>query len=705
VHRRRTLVPEMHNRAILAAFVLVFFVPPVAANDHAAKPDPLSWLESYANKRVEAWIRTENAKTSKQLRVFPSFLRFYQTSLELRSDSTEDPIILREGPYVYELQKSSSNPRGIWQRTRWQDFQAGEPIWTTLIDVDRLAAREGKPFSLGRTLFRGQRVMIELEGGDGPRTSEWREFDLTAGKFLRSGFLVPPAFEQTVAWEDSDALLVARRGTPNTELNTRTAYKPFVLMRWRRSEPIAKAEPILTGAPDDLLLHVISLKNPDNRHVALATRWDAQEKSTSWIIPQGGSARPLAIPSGVLPVASTNDAIVAWASPLSAKFSQGSLLSIPVDGRRPARVVFAPSPGDVSSFRPSATVEGIAMVLLRKVSPRIVIVTAKGGQWTSREVPVPAAQNITLLSADSASPTLLVSAQGFLLPPTLYALNLNTGGIVPLNKRKPAFEVSRYVVLQYWAKSSDGIEIPYFLVTARSPRQRFAKPTLIWAYGAFGTAELPTYDPAMGRLWLDRGGAFVLANVRGGGEMGPQWHVKGVGRLHTYDDLIAVARDLIRRKLTNERLLALRGHSNGGLLVAVVLNRASEMFHAAVIENPVLDLLAWGGANDPDYGSWNIPEEARVRSETSPYQNLRPGRISSMPFITTNSDDTVYPFMARKYAAKLSALGTPYLFYESPRGVHNLGLTAEDFAFHDALIYSYLWMRLGHRTEVGEARK
>jgi prolyl oligopeptidase len=258
-----------------------------------------------------------------------------------------------------------------------------------------------------------------------------------------------------------------------------------------------------------------------------------------------------------------------------------------------------------------------------------------------------------------------------------------------------AFDANDFLTEQHEARSKDGTLVPYFLVRRRSQKLDGRAPTLMYSYGAFGNPMLPHYDAALGCLWLQEGGAFVLANVRGGGEFGPAWHVQRLERQRTYEDFIAVAEDLIRRNITSAQHLGIRGHSNGGLLVGATLNLRPELFNAAVIEHPVLDLrLHTRGLDSDEYGAWTVPEERAYLEMQSPLQNLQKRFPFPAPLIKTSTDDDVLPSQARQYAAKLASFGMRFYYFETASGRHTLADTPQDAAYYDALVYTYLGERL-----------
>jgi prolyl oligopeptidase len=258
-------------------------------------------------------------------------------------------------------------------------------------------------------------------------------------------------------------------------------------------------------------------------------------------------------------------------------------------------------------------------------------------------------------------------------------------------------------VEQHEATSKDGTKIPFFVVSRQGLRRDGTNPTLLYAYGGFEVSNTPAYATTLGAAWLERGGTYVLANIRGGGEFGPAWHRAGLKehRQRIYDDFIAVAEELIARKITSPRHLGIMGGSNGGLLVGVALTQRPELFNAVVIQVPLLDMqrynkLLAGASWMAEYGDPDKPDEWAYISKYSPYQNLKPGaKYPKVLFTTTTRDDRVHPGHARKMAAKMESMGYPLYYFENTEGGHGAGVTSDQRARTTAITYVYLWQQLG----------
>jgi prolyl oligopeptidase len=309
---------------------------------------------------------------------------------------------------------------------------------------------------------------------------------------------------------------------------------------------------------------------------------------------------------------------------------------------------------------------------------------------------------VSLAAQDDRGRSAFLFVTSFLTPTSLWRVDADDAAVTRVKSSPPRFDASRDIVEQHEATSKDGTRVPYFIVHRRAMQLDGSNPTVIEAYGGFAVSSTPRYSGVLGKLWLERGGVYVLANIRGGGEFGPAWHEAGLKthRQRVYDDFAAVAEDLISRKITSPRRLGIVGGSNGGLLMGVEFTQHPALYRAVCIEVPLLDMLRYekieaGASWVGEYGSISNPAERAFLASISPYNNLKRGVHYPEPFIwTTTKDDRVGPEHARKFAAKLGSLGVPYLFYEVTEGGHGAGANIGERAFTEALVWTYFARRL-----------
>jgi prolyl oligopeptidase len=385
-------------------------------------------------------------------------------------------------------------------------------------------------------------------------------------------------------------------------------------------------------------------------------------------------------------------------------YESGALLSMKIDEATAATptIHLLETPGPREAIESVAiTKTAVLVACTRNVIGRVQRFAFDGKAWVETPVDLPAG-TISLTSASPESPIAFAVAEDSLRPQTLYEVDSTSGAIKKSAALPALFDSSGLVAMQYEATSTDGVKIPYFIVGRPEVLAKGDAPTLLYGYGGFLVSMNPNYSAVLGKLWLEKGGVYVLANIRGGGEFGPAWHQAGLKtkRQIIYDDFIAVAQDLISRKITAPRRLGIEGGSNGGLLMGVMLTQRPELFNAAVVQVPLLDMLRYdkllaGASWVDEYGSPSVPAERKWLEKMSPYQNLKKRDDLPVPFfVTSTKDDRVHPGHARKYAAKMESLGLPFLYYENTDGGHAASANLTERAKRQALEFTYLMQRL-----------
>ncbi len=668
-------------------------------------PDPFLWLENVHGTRAQAWVRAENAKTLAVLQRDPHFAHFYATALALNGARDRIPAPDLIAGQVYNFWQDAAHVRGIWRRTTITDYARRTPAWTTVLDLDALAAAEGKNWvwqGADCDAPGGRRCLISLSEG-GEDASTVREFDLAADRFVSDGFNLPRG-KQSTAWVDDDTLLVARAWEAGQL--TASGY-PYVVKRLTRGQPLADAVEIARGTTADVDTSPGELHDGQG-HRALYIRREVSFFQGRTQLITGGGLRTLNLPlKSDLRALVAGRLIVALAEPWHTggrTFPAGDLVAVGLAAAsadpqhlQPS-VVYAPGPREALD-NVAATRDRLIVTSYENVRGRAAVYTpTAGGRWSERRLALPDDAAIGLVSANDRGSSAYLSVTGFLAPTTLLQLDTVTATTRVAKALPPRFDPARDVVEQHEAVSTDGTRIPYFIVRPKQLAYDGANPTLLYAYGGFAASQTPFYSGTLGKLWLTRGGVFVLANIRGGGEFGPAWHEAGLKthRQRVYDDFAAVARDLIARRITSPRRLGIQGGSNGGLLMGVEFTQHPELFGAVDIQVPLLDMLRYekieaGASWVDEYGSVANPRERAFLAATSPYNNLKRGVRYPEPFIwTTTKDDRVGPQHARKFAAKLAALKIPYLFYEVTEGGHGAGANIKERSFTTALEYTYL---------------
>ncbi|HTZ37136.1 MAG TPA: prolyl oligopeptidase family serine peptidase [Stellaceae bacterium] len=667
--------------------------------------DPFLWLEEIEGEKALAWVREQNARTLAALEADPRYRRLYDAALAIITAEDRIPYPGFFGGRLGNFWQDAAHVRGLWRSTTLASYRRAEPDWHTVLDIDALAAAEGRNwvYQGGHTLPPDDRLaLIGLSEG-GKDASETREFDTASGKFVDGGFQLPEG-KQTATWLDADTLLVARDWGPGTM--TASGY-PYIVKRWRRGTPLSEAREIFRGTPDDVAARADVLRDPDG-----AARGVLLSRLVDFFVSERfleTDAAPLRLP---LPGKTTIRAFVAGQLVFAIEepwrgFPSGALLSLDLDALRhdPERV----APALVCAPGPRETIEGVAatrshllVALYRNVRGSALACRFADGAWQAAPLPLPEAVSVQLVTTSQRDELAFIDVAGFLVPNTLYLADAAAGTAEPVKAMPARFDASQAVVEQFDATSKDGTAVPYFVVRPRGLVFDGSAPTLLYGYGGFQVSMTPAYSGGLGKLWIEPGGVYVVANIRGGGEFGPDWHQAALKehRQRAFDDFIAVAEDLIRRKITSPRRLGIMGGSNGGLLMGAMLTQRPELFRAVVIQVPLLDMLRFhkllaGASWIAEYGDPERPEEAAFLARISPYHNLAADKPYPEPFfLTSTKDDRVHPGHARKMAAKLAAMGLPFLYYENIDGGHAAAANLKERARRNALEFTYLFEKL-----------
>ncbi|WP_298124312.1 prolyl oligopeptidase family serine peptidase [Brevundimonas sp.] len=661
-----------------------------AADDHLA-------LEQVDGAEAMAFVRASNDRALAVLTGDPRYetFRAEAEAILTATDRIPGPSFLGDG--IGNFWQDATNPKGVWRRTTLDSYASADTRWETLLDVDALARAEGRDWVFKGAQCRAPdetRCLVSLSDG-GKDAVVVREFDLTTKTFVDSGFSLPEG-KHRLSWLDADTLLVATDFGPGTL--TESGY-PYIVKTLKRGQTLAEATEVYRGAQGDGGYGVSAsvFRDADGavQAVIFNRPLDTFRSERWWW--RAGTVVKLNLPErvsihGVKALDANNNLVFSidqdWITPNALSFKAGSLLAIPLETLTKGEGEFIADLSLSLVFQPNArqSVESVSLTrdyLAVALSDGVVgrlegftYTSARYG-WRQWSLPVPANSAVALVDEKRSTNDLLYMVSGFLTPPTLMAVDLNASPARPLRTTSPKFDASTHVTEQFEATSSDGTKIPYFVTR---PRQMTGPaPTILFGYGGFQVSFPPAYKPEMGKLWLERGGVFVQANIRGGGEFGPGWHqaVLKENRQLAFDDFIAVGEDLIARGITSPRRLGIYGRSNGGVLTSVAVTQRPDLFNAAVIESPLIDMLRYhllpaGASWIGEYGDPRIPEEAAFIARYSAYQQLRPDVDYPRVYLTTNTrDDRVHPGHSRKFAARLAAQGHDHLYFEDTAGGHS----------------------------------
>jgi prolyl oligopeptidase len=676
----------------------------------ATSDDPYLWLEDVSSPKALQWVEAHNSKSTALLQADPRYQRFYDEALAIAQAKDRIPVGEFLGGKIYNFWQDEDHVRGIWRRTSLESYSTGKPEWETVLDLDKLAASEKanwvwKGAQCARPAER--RCLIHLSDG-GEDAVTIREFDLPSKSFVKGGFVLPKG-KQQASWQDPNTLLVSREWKPGQL--TKSGYS-YVIKRLKRGQPLSSAVELFRGTKADVSASPEVLRDAQNRTLPLVSEGTDFWHSKSFLIGAKGTRR-IAIPAKAQLIDMVDGRVIirsqeAWSAG-GKQFPAGTLLSVDLAELKADPAHLKPTliykPGPREALQGAAASKDMLLVsILDNVRGKTLVYRPDpNGSWTRAELALP--ENSTLGIADTSrtSNRALMTVTNFLTPPSLWLADASTGEAREIMRQPPKFDASNLVAEQREATSSDGTRIPYFLVHRKDIKLDGNNPTLLYAYGGFEVSQTPSYSATTGKLWLENGGVYALANIRGGGEFGPAWHEAGLGtkRQIIYDDFAAVAKDLIATHVTSPRRLGIRGGSNGGLLMGVEFTQHPELWHAVIIDVPLLDMIriskiAAGASWEGEYGS--VEDDPAVRAfweKTSPYQNLKAGTPYPTPFIfTTTKDDRVGPQHARKFAARMEEMGLPFYYYENTEGGHAAGANLRQTAHTNALEMTYLTRKL-----------
>jgi prolyl oligopeptidase len=673
--------------------------------------DPFIWLEQADSPRALDWAKAENTRSLKILESDPRYAILHEQALKIVDATDRIPMPAFRSGQIYNYWQDKAHVQGLWRRTSLASYQTANPQWETVLDMDALSKAEGKTW-----VWKGSiclppdqaHCLITLSNG-GEDATEVREFDLPSASFRQGGFALPRS-KQDVAWMDADTLAVARDWGPGTM--TESGY-PFVTRLVKRGQPLADAREVFRGSAKDVGASPTGLYDPQTgqRAVVILRSVSFFETEFHVLTPNGAVKLPLPLKSTIVGLNGGQLLFTLqqdWTPVAGGKtLGQGALVAADFAALQrgdASSAVALMTPGPRESIEEvSPAKDRIVVAAYDNVKGRaLVFHRAADGAWSRQGLPLPDKAAISIVDTDDRSDLAFLQVDSFLDPPTLYLADTAGTGLKPVKSLPARFDASKDVVEQFEATSSDGTRIPYFVVRPKDMKFDGSNPTIQYAYGGFQVSMLPNYSSTVGKLWLERGGVWVLANIRGGGEFGPAWHEAGLKthRQLIYDDFAAVAKDLIARKITSPRRLGIQGGSNGGLLMGVEFNQHPELWNAVDIQVPLLDMIRFtqigaGASWVGEYGSPDVPAERAFLEKISPYQNLKAGVHYPEPlFVTSTKDDRVSPAHARKMAAKMQSMGLPFLYYENMEGGHAASANLQETAHRIALEMTYFTRKL-----------
>lgn len=673
-----------------------------------AATDPRLWMEEVEGEKALAWVKQENKRTLDDIESDPDFGKFRDEALKILDAKDKIDYGVERGGFVYNFWHDENHVRGVWRRTTLTDYAMGKPNWDVIIDMDKLAKDEERNW-----VYKGnsclspeyEDCMVTLSDG-GTDASYRRDFNIKTKSFVDGGFSLPESKGGT-AWADPNTLLVATDW--GNDSMTTSGY-PYVIKMWERGTPLEDAKEVIRGKKSDVGVWPVRVELDDTPYM-FAIESTTFYKNTYWYLPE--NAKPVKLP---VPEKSTFQDVYAGQAVFTLEqdwtpvdggetFSSGSVVSfdlahfLQTGTLGNVHLVLAPGPR-MSVEGVSATKSALVINTLDNVTSKLFSYHFGDGKWKGEPINLPANANIDIRSANDHSDIMFVNVTSFLTPDSLYMVDVAKNEAKVIRALPQRFDTSDLVTEQMEATSKDGTKIPYFLVHKKGIKMDGKTPTILYGYGGFQASILPSYSGyasnygTIGKLWLERGNAYAIANIRGGGEFGPKWHDAALltNRQKAYDDFIAVAEDMINKGVTSPRHLGIRGRSNGGLLVGVMYTERPDLWNAVWCGSPLLDMMRYnkllaGASWEAEYGDPSTdPAIKAFWEKTSPYQNVdKDKKYPEIFFVTSTKDDRVHPGHARKMAKELQDDGKNFLYYENIDGGHANVTNAKETARREAL--------------------
>ena len=703
-------------RCALSAVALMCVFSVKAQPVNSAIIDPHLWLEEVQGDKALAWVRERNAVSTALLQAQPVFADNRAKVLGVLNNRDQIPSMSRRGEYFYNFWRDAKNPRGLWRRTDLEEYRKVLPKWDVLLDLDALGKAENENWVWGGSDCLApdyNRCLISLSRG-GADAKVTREFDIAKREFVKDGFNLPEAKSQ-LDWVDIHTVYVGTDFGPGSM--TQSGYAR-IIKRWKRGTPISEAQLMYEGKESDVAAFASVDKTPNFERTVFGRSADFYNTEINFLIDDK-----------LVKIDKPSDASLSWQREWAflllksdfkvaeLTYKSGSLLAIKFDallrGERSFEVLFEPTATrSLSRSGPTTTRDFLLLNILDNVSGRIEELQYLGGKWQRREVkaPFPGALGAVgmhdpFVKDDPLANHYSMSYLDFLTPASLYLGKAGSDERELLKRNPTFFDGNGMRAEQRFATSKDGTQVPYFVVYPKGVKTDGTNPTVLYGYGGFQISMTPFYSGGWGTTWLQRGGVFVVANIRGGGEFGPNWHQSAVkqNKQKSYDDFAAVAEDLIKAGITKPQHLGIMGGSNGGLLVGAVMVQRPELFGAVVCSVPLLDMqryhkLLAGNSWMAEYGNPDKADEWAYISQYSPYHNVKKGvKYPKVLFATSTRDDRVHPGHARKMAALMLEQGHDVLYFENIEGGHGGAANNEQRANLVALENTFLWTSLGGR--------
>ena len=703
-------MPKLSHACLFAALAATAFGA-IAQEKEPEVADPHQWLEDVEGEKQLAWVREQNAAAEAELAATPGFKALESELLAVYDSDDKIPGVYKQGDWYYNFWKDKDHERGLWRRTTLEEYRKPQPKWETVLDLDALNKAEGENWVWhGADCLRPEyaRCLVALSRG-GADADVTREFDLSTQQWVDGGFFRDEA-KGGLQWIDRDTVYVYTDFGDGTL--TSSGY-PRIVKQWTRGTPVDSATVVYEGKPDDMYIAAMRDHTPGFTR-DFVSRTLAFYNDELYLRNADGSLTRVDAPNSANKGTHREWLTLELREPWEVggkSYKAGSLLAANFDdymaGKREFQVLFEPT--DTTSLAGATfTRNHLVLNVLDDVKNRLSVLTPGADGWTRGEFAGAPEFGTVAVSAvdDEESDALWMTVTDYLTPSTLSLVEVGKQPEV-LKTMPTFFDASTHAIEQHFATSRDGTRVPYFLVRPKDMPLDGSNPTLLYGYGGFEISLTPGYSGGVGKGWLEKGGTYAVANIRGGGEYGPRWHQAALkaNRHKAYEDFAAVAEDMIARKITSPAHLGIRGGSNGGLLTGNMLTQYPELFGAVVIQVPLLDMqryhkLLAGASWMAEYGNPDKPEEWAFIQKFSPYHLFDAAKDYPPTLILTSTrDDRVHPGHARKMHALMSDAGKDVRYYENIEGGHGGAANNRQAAHMDALYLTFLWQQIGRDAD------
>jgi len=693
-----------------AAIIAAFAFGAAMTTSALAQEDPYLWLEEVMGDRAISWVKEQNAKSQKLLEASPQFAAIRSKSLEVLNSRARIPAVVKRGDWYYNFWQDEKNVRGLWRRTTLQEYRKAEPKWEPVLDLDQLSRdeKENWVWKGSSCLYPNyDRCLLTLSRG-GADAAVVREFDIAAKAFVAGGFQLKEA-KGSAAWIDRNTLFVQTDFGPGS--STKSGY-PRIVKEWKRGTPLESAKTVFEGKEAD-----ISVSAFQNEQKGYTTRQFVRRAVTFFtaemFLREGDRLTRLDVP---LDAQASYAQDMLWVRLKSAwtagdrSYAQGSLIAINFErfmkGERNFDVLFEPT-SRKSLAGWTLTKNYLILNELDNVKNRLHEVQYKNGKWNRRAITMPGLGTVGATAIDSdESDDYFLTVTDYLTPSTLFLARAGGDTREQLKSLPAFFDASPYRVEQFDVASRDGERIPFFVVMNKNTKFDGRNPTLLYGYGGFEVSQLPGYSATVGNAWLNNGGVYVVANIRGGGEYGEEWHLAGnlTKKQNVFDDFAACAEHLIQRGYTRADKLAVEGGSNGGLLMGAFLTQHPQLARAVVAHVGLYDMLRVeldpnGAFNVTEFGTVKDPAQFRALHAYSPFHQVKNGTpYPAVFFLAGETDGRVNPAHSRRMTAALQSatnFGNPVLARFSSASGHGMGTALSEKIAQKADVLAFLFDQLG----------